>query len=160
MDSRESARISINMKILYTIGFTKKNAEEFFETLKSHSVELLIDTRINNTSQLAGFTKADDLRYFLKTIANIKYDYRPDFAPTQELLKDWRSKKIDWHQYETRYMCLQEERGTYKRFLEDYEAYTNICILCSEATPEYCHRRLLAEKIKQFFQNEIEVIHL
>lgn len=148
------------MKTLYTIGFTKKNAEQFFELLKSHNVDILIDTRISNNSQLAGFTKADDLKYFLDKIANIEYSYRPDFAPTKELLKDWRSKKINWGQYEIEYKFIQERNGAYKKFLEDYSAYANPCILCSEATPEYCHRRLLANMIKDEFPEEVEIEHL
>ena len=108
------------MIILYTIGFTQKSAAEFFGALKARSVGALIDTRINNTSQLAGFTKADDLKYFLKEIGNISYIYRPDFAPTKELLKDWRDKKISWEQYEKQYLAIQENRGTYKDFLRDF----------------------------------------
>ena len=104
------------MKILYTIGFTKKSAKEFFESLKCHSIDILIDTRINNVSQLAGFTKSDDLKYFLKTIGDINYVHRPDFAPTKELLKDWRDKKISWEEYEEQYFLLQERRDTYKIF--------------------------------------------
>ena len=148
------------MKILYTIGFTKKSAKEFFESLKCHSIDVLIDTRINNVSQLAGFTKSDDLKYFLKTIGDIDYVHRPDFAPTKELLKDWRDKKISWEEYEEQYFLLQERRGTYKNFLTDFANYENICILCSEATPEHCHRRLLAEKLENEFPNDIKVIHI
>lgn len=148
------------MKILYTIGFTKKSAKEFFEALKYRSVDVLVDTRINNVSQLAGFTKSDDLKYFLKAIGNIDYIYMPDFAPTKDLLKDWRDKKISWEEYEERYLSLQEQRGTYKHFLTDFANYENICILCSEATPEHCHRRLLAEKLESEFPNDIKVIHI
>ncbi len=148
------------MKILYTIGFTKKSAKEFFEALRFRSVEVLVDTRINNVSQLAGFTKSDDLKYFLKAIGNIDYIYRPDFAPTKELLKEWRDGTISWEQYEEQYMSIQEKRGTYKNFLADFEKYEKICILCSEATPEHCHRRLLAEKLEKEFPNDIKVIHI
>ena len=148
------------MKILYTIGFTKKSAKDFFESLKSHSIGILVDTRINNVSQLAGFTKSDDLKYFLRTIGDIDYIYRPDFAPTKELLKEWRDKKISWEEYEKQYLSILERRGTYKSFLGDFANYENICILCSEATPEYCHRRLLAEKLEREFPNDIKVIHI
>lgn len=148
------------MKNLYTIGFTKKTAEQFFELLKENNVDVLIDTRISNNSQLAGFTKSDDLKYFLGQIGNIYYSYRPDFAPTKELLKDWRDNKIIWDQYEIRYAFLLEQRETYKNFLKDYEPFNNPCILCSEATPEHCHRRLLAERLKKEFPNDIEVKHL
>ena len=148
------------MKKVYTIGFTKKSAEVFFELLKNHSINVLVDTRINNVSQLAGFTKEDDLRYFLREICNIDYTYRPDFAPTKELLKEWRDKKISWEQYERQYLFIIEQRGTYKKFLEDFANYDGVCLLCSEDTPEYCHRRLLAEKLENEFPNEIEVIHI
>lgn len=147
------------MKV-YTIGFTQKTAEEFFESLKREKVVLLIDTRINNTSQLAGFAKARDLEYFLQQIGGIKYTYRPDFAPTQELLKNWRNKKISWEDYEAEYDRLLKLRGTYRNFLRDYEDFERVCLLCSEATPEHCHRRLFAEKLEQTFPGEIEVVHL
>ncbi len=148
------------MKTLYTIGFTKKTAKQFFELLKENHVDILIDTRISNNSQLAGFAKEDDLKYFLKEIADIIYSYRPDFAPTKELLKDWRDKKITWDQYETQYTFLQEQRKTYRNFLKDYETFNNPCILCSEDTPEFCHRRLLADLIKKAFSKEVEIKHL
>lgn len=148
------------MKRVYTIGFTKKNAETFFEILRDHSIDVLIDTRINNTSQLAGFTKEEDLKYFLKKICGIDYIYRPDFAPTKELLKEWRDKRIKWEQYERQYLFMLENRGTYKKFLEDFANYDNVCLLCSESTPEHCHRRLLAEKLKIEFPNEVKVIHI
>lgn len=148
------------MIILYTIGFTKKSAEEFFNALKFRSIKALIDTRINNSSQLAGFTKSDDLQYFLKEICDIDYIYRPDFAPTKELLNDWRNKQISWEQYEERYLELIERRETYKDFLKDFSKYSDVCVLCSEATPEHCHRRLLAEKLEKTFPNEIKVIHI
>ena len=148
------------MIIVYTIGFTQKSAKEFFEALKHRFVEALIDTRINNVSQLAGFTKSDDLKYFLKEIGDIDYIYRPDFAPTKELLKDWRDKKISWEEYEDRYLAVQESRGTYKKFLDDFSKYKSVCILCSEATPEHCHRRLLAERLEKEFPDDIKVVHI
>lgn len=148
------------MKKIYTIGFTKKSAEMFFESLKRYSIDVLVDTRINNVSQLAGFTKENDLKYFLREICNIDYIYRPDFAPTKELLKEWRDKKIDWEQYECQYLFILENRSTYKEFLEDFANYDSICLLCSEDSPEHCHRRLLAERLEKEFQNEVEVIHI
>lgn len=144
---------------IYTIGFTKKSAEEFFETLHNQDIKLLIDTRINNVSQLAGFAKGKDLEYFLRKTYGIFYSYRPDFAPTKELLKDWRDKKISWNEYELRYNTLIENRATYKRFMNDFKDFENVCILCSEATPEHCHRRLLCELIKRD-NPEVEIKHL
>ena len=146
--------------IVYTIGFTKKSAEEFFSLLKQNQIRLLIDTRISNNTQLAGYTKSTDLAYFLRKLANIEYDYRPDLAPTKELLKRWRERVISWKEYEDEYLGLLENRQTYQDFIEKYQKYDKVCLLCSEATPEYCHRRLLAEKLAKTFQGEIEVIHL
>lgn len=146
--------------VVNTIGFTKKYADEFFGLLKDAGVEILIDTRISPASQLAGFAKQGDLIFFLDTITGIKYDYRLDFAPTRELLDAWRAKRISWADYEREYNAMLEKRGTYKNFLHDYGAFERVCLLCSEATPEYCHRRLLAEKLATEFPGEVEVKHL
>ncbi|MHA1436761.1 MAG: DUF488 family protein [Promethearchaeota archaeon] len=89
---------------LYTIGFTKKTAEEFFDLLIKNKVKTIIDIRRNNNSQLAGFTKKNDLQYFLKKISNIDYIHLVDFAPNQELLKEYRDKKINWNQFEQKYL--------------------------------------------------------
>src|SRR3990172_5064694 len=91
---------------VFTIGFTKKNARTFFELLKQAGVKRLIDIRLNNESQLAGFTKKDDLEYFLKTIANIEYSHRPEFAPTKDILDGYKKKKITWADYEQRFQKL------------------------------------------------------
>ena len=104
--------------IVYTIGFTKKSAEEFFSLLKQNQIRLLIDTRISNNTQLAGYTKSTDLAYFLRKLANIEYDYRPDLAPTKELLKRWRERVINWKEYEDEYLGLLENRQTYQDFIE------------------------------------------
>ena len=145
---------------IFTIGFTKKTAEEFFEALNNNNIDLLIDTRISNNTQLAGFTKASDLHYFLRELCNASYIHRPDFAPTKKLLNDWRSNKIDWAQYEKEYTDIQEQRGTYKNFVKDFSDYKNVCILCSEAEPKYCHRRILAEMIKEHHPDTLNIIHL
>jgi len=142
---------------LFTIGFTKKTAEHFFETLIKNDVRKLIDIRINNRSQLAGFAKGADLAYFTKAIANIKYEYIPDFAPTKELLSDYQNKRIDWPAYQKTYRQLIEQRKISSRY--DVAGFDHACFLCSEETPEHCHRRLLAE----FFQegnSDIQIIHL
>lgn len=142
---------------LFTIGFTKKTAEHFFETLIKNNVVKIIDIRINNRSQLAGFAKVADLKYFAKTIANIEYIYLPDFAPTKELLSDYQNKRIDWTGYEKMYRQLIEQRNIKTKY--DISSFNNACFLCSEETPEQCHRRLLVE----FFQevnSDIQIIHL
>lgn len=153
--------------IFYTIGFTQKTAEEFFEGLNGKSITTLIDIRLNNKSQLAGFAKGKDLKYFLDKLCNIQYRYEPKFAPTKELLDDWKKKKIMWEEYEFLYKRILIQRKADEVFMDryinvDYRLAGNICFLCSESTPEYCHRRLLADYLKRNcleLQN-VEIIHL
>ncbi|MDR0847327.1 MAG: DUF488 domain-containing protein [Lactobacillales bacterium] len=145
---------------LFTIGFTQKSARDFFETLKENKIDLMVDVRINRTSQLAGFAKGRDLEYFMKEIVDSDYVAREDLAPTKELLKDYRDKKVSWAEYVPAYLETLRLRGTYRNFLKDYKNYKNVVLLCSEATAENCHRRLLAEKIKADVNNELEIIHL
>jgi len=142
---------------LFTIGFTKKSAEEFFEILQNTGVSRIVDVRLNNTSQIAGFAKARDLKYFLHAIAKIDYVHIQDFAPTQDILDDFKKKMCSWAEYERRFVGLMVERRvteTAAKILRDRE-----CLLCSEHTPEHCHRRLLAEYLKKNLTN-IEVVHL
>lgn len=145
------------MTKLFTIGFTKKTAQQFFETLTKNGVRKIVDIRINNSSQLAGFAKGNDLKYFAKAIANIEYVYIPDFAPTQELLSDYRNKRIDWTDYQKTYLQLIKQRQVSLKY--EISNFDNACFLCSEDSPEQCHRRLLVE----FFQeknSDIQIIHL
>lgn len=145
--------------IIYTIGFTKKSAEQFFEIIKSNKIQLLIDVRLNNKSQLAGFSKGNDLQYFLKEICNTQYIHCIEFAPTQELLSAYQKKKISWVQYVEQFNMDLELRGDYLKFPERFNQYDRVCLLCSEPTAEQCHRRLVAEKIKDEFR-DLSVIHL
>lgn len=140
---------------LYTIGFTKKSAKEFFELLMKNKIKKVIDIRLNNKSQLSGFAKHDDLIYFLKIIGNIEYIYQPDYAPTKELLEAYRKKIINWEEYEKKYFeILNQNLKT-----TDYSFFNDSCLLCSEELPKYCHRRLLAEYLAG--QNrQINIIHL
>jgi uncharacterized protein (DUF488 family) len=145
------------MSILFTIGFTKKTAEKFFNSLIQLKVRKVIDTRINNESQLAGFAKNDDLKYFLKQIAGIEYSHEIKFAPTKELLTRYRKKEIDWEDYTKEYLALIEKRKiTNDLTIKDLES---CCLLCSEDKPDNCHRRLLAEYLKKFFPS-LEIIHI
>ena len=144
---------------LYTIGFTKKTAEQFFEPLKANGIELLLDIRLNNRSQLAGSTKQTDLFYFLREICGARYRHCPEFAPTKELLTSYQAGKTSWAEYETEFDRILESRGDYRGFREKYASFQRICLLCSEPTPEQCHRRLVAEKL-QSCHPDIEVIHL
>jgi len=142
---------------LFTIGFTGKSAENFFSLLKNASVKKLVDTRISNVSQLAGFAKGSDLKFFTKEIVNISYEHNIDFAPTKELLSRYRKKEIAWNDYEIEYLNLLDTRKIAQKI--DIEKLHENCLLCSEHTPEKCHRRLLAEYFKQA-RNDVEIIHL
>ncbi|HUU76888.1 MAG TPA: DUF488 domain-containing protein [candidate division Zixibacteria bacterium] len=144
---------------LFTIGFTKKTAEEFFNILVKNNVKILIDIRRNNKSQLAGFAKGVDLKYFLKKIANIDYIYFMDFAPSHTLLENYQKKKINWEQYEEEYLKQLNNYENWDFF--NIEKFENGCLLCSEETPLKCHRRLLAEFLMKKYHNmPIELIHL
>lgn len=143
---------------LFTIGFTKKSAEQFFELLKNNHVKRLIDVRINNTSQLAGFAKGKDLAYFVRQICGIGYDHVVDFAPTKELLDQWHDKAMTWQEYETIYRSLLNKRRIANQYSLD--EFDGACFLCSEDTPEQCHRRLLVEYIAELCPGEITIKHL
>lgn len=141
---------------LYTIGFTKHSAERFFEELKENRVKRVIDIRINKTSQLAGFAKGQDLPYLLKATGGIDYVSHSELAPTKQLLKDYRSKEVGWEEFEARYKQQIEETKAIKGLQR--EEFEDACLLCSEETPEKCHRRLLAEELEK--QWGVEIIHL
>ena len=128
--------------------------------IKKNQIELLIDVRLNNKSQLAGFSKGTDLAYFLKEICGTKYIHCDEFAPTKELLSDYQKGNISWEEYETVFDNIMEKRGAYRKFQERFAQFDNVCLLCSEPTPEHCHRRLVAEKIQSLAPEQIEVIHL
>lgn len=142
---------------VYTIGFTKKSAAEFFNLLISNRVKKIIDIRLNNSSQLAGFTKGKDLAYFLKTISNIEYVHKPEYAPTKELLNDYKKGKTKWADYETAYLELLHKRHILDDI--DYSIFENACLLCSEPTAEKCHRRLFANYLSEN-NSHIKVIHI
>jgi uncharacterized protein (DUF488 family) len=142
---------------LYTIGFTGKSAEKFFSLLHNSGVNKIVDTRINNVSQLAGFAKGSDLKFFADKIGHMAYEHNVDFAPTKELLSGYRKKKITWEQYEVEYLNLLDMRKIAQK--TNIDLLHENCLLCSEHTPEKCHRRLLAEYLKQV-KNDIEIIHL
>lgn len=144
---------------LYTIGFTQKSAKDFFERIKANKIELLIDIRLNNKSQLAGFTKGNDLEYFLSEICKCKYKHCLEFAPTKDILDGYKKKRITWDQYVEMFNALMFKRGDYKKFVDKFSEYKNICLLCSEPTPERCHRRLLAELIATT-DNQIVIKHI
>lgn len=146
------------MVTLYTIGFTKKSAEKFFELLKTNKIKSLIDIRISNGSQLAGFAKGKDLEYFVNQICGISYKHITDFAPTKELLDKWRKEEINWSQYMDIYISLLKERDIIKQY--GVKGFDGACFLCSEETADQCHRRLLVEYMRNRTTEEVKIIHL
>jgi uncharacterized protein (DUF488 family) len=142
---------------VFTIGYTKKSAREFFGLIKANKIDVLIDVRLYNNTQLAGFSKSRDLEYFLAELCNCKYVWAKEFAPSPTLFNDYKSGLIDWAGYEVIYYeFLSAHTG-----LDFFRLYQNkrICLLCAEDTPEKCHRRLLAEKITEEFEG-VTITHL
>jgi uncharacterized protein (DUF488 family) len=136
------------MPTIYTIGFTQVSLAEFVGLLRAAGVDLLIDTRLRNTSQLAGWAKRDDLAFLLREGFGIAYEHVDLFAPTDALLDGYRAGG-DWEAYAAAYRALLIEReaaATGRALLERYHAP---CLLCSEPTPDHCHRRLLAEYLAE-----------
>ncbi|WP_395145849.1 DUF488 family protein [Armatimonas sp.] len=142
---------------VFTIGFTKKNARYFFEKLRQSGTKRVVDVRLNNVSQLAGFAKRDDLSYFLKEICNIEYIHLPDLAPTQEMLDEYKKHGGDWKGYEVKFLELMEKRKIEKTISQ--EIIAEGCLLCSEDKPHFCHRRLVAEYLKQHW-GDLDIRHL
>lgn len=143
---------------LFTIGFSGKSAEEFFELLKNNNITTLIDARLNNKSQLAGFTKAKDFPYLLRQVAGVEYVHATSLTPTKELLDGYRDGNISWNVYEATYNEILQNRSLDQLSNDVLE---NGCILCSEPTADQCHRRLAAEYLQSSFSDqEIEIIHL
>jgi uncharacterized protein (DUF488 family) len=142
---------------LFTIGFTNKSAEKFFNLLRSSGVKRIVDTRINNVSQLAGFAKGADLKFFANEVGQMEYEHKVDFAPTKDMLSKYRDKKMSWEEYEVEYLNLLDIRKISQKV--DIDRMHENCLLCSEHGPEKCHRRLLAEYLKKV-RNDIEIIHL
>ena len=133
--------------ILHTVGFTKKSAAEFFKALELAEVKTVVDVRINNISQLAGFTKKDDLAFFLREVSGVRYIHELSLVPTRELVKSYRGRKIGGDEFSARYLELLRSRGVHDRLDEsDYRA--NTVLLCSEPDAAHCHRRIEAEYLQ------------
>ena len=142
---------------LYTIGFTRKSAEKFFTELKNAGVRRLVDVRLNNISQLAGFTKRDDLRYFTNVICGIEYVHMPALAPTADILEAYKKRKGDWSVYEHEFLSLMRSRRI--EGIVSPDLLDGGCLLCSEEKPDHCHRRLVAEYLTEKWGN-VEIGHL
>ncbi|MCC7695125.1 DUF488 domain-containing protein [Janthinobacterium sp. EB271-G4-7A] len=142
----------------YTIGFTKKNAETFFKFLRASKIKTLIDVRLNNVSQLSGFAKKDDLRFFLKELCSAEYMHVPEMAPTKEILSPYQDGKITWAAYEEKFLNLMAQRNIERLLTPDI--LDNGCLLCSEHEPHMCHRRLVVEYINKNTDLNIKIKHL
>lgn len=142
---------------IFTIGFTKKSAEQFFTKLRNSGAKRLVDVRLNNVSQLAGFAKKNDLKFFLRELCGMDYVHVPLLAPTQDLLDAYKKTRGRWSDYEREFLELMKSRKIETNVSGDTVAEG--CLLCSEEKPDHCHRRLVAEYLKQHWEN-VEIIHL
>lgn len=142
---------------IFTIGFTKKSAREFFGKLSRPGLARLIDVRLNNVSQLAGFSKRDDLLFFCESILSIEYVHLPELAPTQEMLDSYKKNRGSWLDYEAKFLALMMERKIEEKV--DRALLGGGCLLCSEQTAEQCHRRLVAEYLQQKW-GDVEIEHI
>ena len=143
---------------IYTIGFTQTTAERFFGRLKDAGVERLLDVRLNNSSQLAGFAKAQDLPYFLRELVGATYAHEPLLAPTQELLDEFKKRRGAWSDYEQRFIALMAARRI-EAVLSPSDFERRTALLCSEATAEHCHRRLVCEYLADRW-GDVSTVHL
>jgi len=145
------------MKIT-TIGFTKKNAQTFFNFIKNEKINTLIDVRLNNVSQLAGYAKRDDLKFFLKELCDTDYLHIPDLAPTKEILNVYKKGGMSWELYEDNFLNLMAQRNI-ERILKP-SLLNDSCLLCSEHEPHFCHRRLVVEYLNEHTDQNYQVKHL
>ena len=141
-----------------TIGFTETSAEDFFERLLRSGIRKVVDVRLNNTSQLAGFAKAKDLKYFLNSIGNIEYTHEPLLAPTKNMFDAYKKKKGSWEVYERQFLDLMSEREIEKKLTPIQ--FEGTCLLCSEAEPHHCHRRLVCDYLNEKWGGTLSVNHL
>ncbi|MGE6389311.1 DUF488 family protein [Psychrobacter pacificensis] len=143
---------------IFTIGFTKKNAETFFKFLKDSKVKTLVDVRLNNVSQLSGFAKRDDLKFFLNELCGAEYVHTPELAPTKELLNAYKKGSMTWENYEDKFFNLMAQRRVEKTIMPSLLDYG--CLLCSEHEPHLCHRRLVVQYLNEHSELDLKVKHL
>lgn len=146
------------MMKINTIGFTKKNAQTFFNFIKNEKVTTLIDVRLNNVSQLAGYAKRDDLKFFLKELCDTDYLHIQDLAPTKEMLNGYKKGGMSWENYEDNFLNLMAQRNI-ERILKP-TLLNDSCLLCSEHEPHFCHRRLVVEYLNEHTDQNYQVKHL
>ena len=143
---------------VFTIGFTKKSAADFFGLLRASGAERVVDVRLQNWSQLAGFAKRSDLTYFLREICGMDYVHLPKLlAPTRPMLDGYRKQHRDWPRYAEEFLALIRERRVEDRVSR--ELMRNGCLLCSEHEPDFCHRRLVVDYLQEHW-GPMNVTHL
>ncbi len=142
----------------YTIGFTQKGADRFFTLIKNNNISRIIDVRLKNISQLAGFAKRDDLKYFLSELCDAEYIHLEELAPTKDILSDYKKKIITWEAYRDKFNNLIAKRNIERSV--DKSLLDNGCLLCSEHQPHHCHRKLVADYLNEHWDTDIEVVHL
>jgi uncharacterized protein (DUF488 family) len=147
------------MNRLYTIGFTQKSAKIFFGLLNSNPIDIVLDIRLNNTSQLAAFSKYPDIEFFLKEICDITYKHDVLFAPTDDILVAFKKKQITWDEYVAAFEKIKKDRKLKEHIVKNYMFENNICLLCSEQTPNQCHRSLVANMFTDL-NSDIDVVNL
>lgn len=143
---------------IYTIGFTKKSARQFFDLIRRHQIGRVIDIRLRPDGQLAGFAKGADLAFFLEALADCEYHHFDVLAPSQDLLDAYRQDK-DWQQYEQRFESLMDARNVPACLDAAFFAEKRCCLLCSEDVPDHCHRRLVAERLARHWP-DVQIVHL
>jgi len=142
---------------VFSIGFTKKNAETFFTLLRNNNVERLVDVRLNNVSQLAGFAKKDDLIFFTRELCQIEYIHLPELAPTKDILDAYKKGNMEWLEYEEKFLDLMIKRNIERI---DKSIIEEGCLLCSEHKPHHCHRRIVIEYLNKTWNANFNVKHL
>ena len=147
------------MHKIFTIGFTKKTAADFFNLLESHDVSKVVDVRLYNTSQLLGFSKYPDVEFFLRRVADIEYVHDLYFTPTERILDSYKKKFITWSGYEEAFAALMASREIDDYIRKNYAGADKLCLLCTEQSPTNCHRRLVAERIAEVL-GDVEIKHL
>lgn len=143
---------------VYTIGFTQKTAESFFSTIKNAKISNLIDVRLNNVSQLSGFAKRDDLKYFLRELCGVEYVHIPQLSPTKEILDAYKNKSISWSEYKEEFLGIMKQRKI--ETVVSLELLDNSCFLCSEHEPDYCHRKIVVDYLNEKHGLTFNVKHL
>lgn len=142
---------------VYSIGFTQKKAETFFGLIKKNDIKTLVDVRLNNVSQLAGFAKKNDLIFFLRELCQVDYVHMPDLAPTKDILDPYKKGNMEWQEYEDKFINLMIKRNIERI---DQSTIKDGCLLCSEHKPHHCHRRLVIEYLNKEWGANFTVKHL